>query len=223
MNQATAAADAAQGLPLSASSPSAATTSDRLVLASASPRRQELLHEAGYRFIVDPAHIDEDSVDNLMPMELAVFLAEQKARAVAPRHPKQVVLAADTVVAFGDQPLGKPEDAAEARQMLQLLSGTTHIVITGISALCLQQNLHHSSASLSAVRMRPLNEQEIERYVQSGLWRGKAGGYGIQDPDPFVIRMSGSLSNIVGLPMEITGELLARLGVYPAAGGASAA
>ncbi len=188
----------------------------RLILASASPRRQELLREAGYEFIVHPADVDESKAPaNLLPVNLAKHLAFQKARAVADIYPRDLVLAADTVVAFGDRPLGKPADVEEARRMLALLSGTTHIVITGVCLMCKATELEQTRAVMSAVRMRQLLSSEIEAYVKGGEWQGKAGGYGIQDRDPFVMRMSGSLSNIVGLPMELTAEMLAGVGVTP--------
>ncbi len=188
----------------------------RLILASASPRRQNLLREAGYAFEVDPADVDESNIPaGLLPAAIATYLAEVKAKAVAARHPESVVLAADTVVSFGDMPLGKPSDANAARRMIALLSGTTHIVITGVCVIHATANFTRTARSMSAVRMRVLTPTEIEKYVAGGAWQGKAGGYGIQDPDPFVIRQAGSHSNIVGLPMKLTQQLLAEAGVTP--------
>lgn len=188
----------------------------RLVLASASPRRQALLHEAGYEFEICPANVDEEAHgQQLLPAELARQLAMEKARVVAEQYPSDVVLGADTVVAFGDKPLGKPAGAEAARRMLKLLSGTTHIVITGVAIVCLERQFEKTQAVMSAVRMRVMTEREVERYVESGEWQGKAGGYGIQDRDPFVMRMSGSLSNIVGLPMEATRRMLGDAGIMP--------
>jgi septum formation protein len=192
----------------------------RLILASASPRRRELLRQAGYDFEVHPADIDEeDYPPNTLPADLAQRLAMLKAQALVERFPTDVILAADTVVAFGDTPLGKPETEAQATSMLQLLSGTTHVVITGVTVLRPATRFRISTRVMSAVRMRPWTDKEIERYVSSGDWQGKAGGYGIQDhrSDPFVIRQSGSHTNIVGLPMEATAELLASAGVLPTA------
>ncbi len=188
----------------------------RLILASASPRRQQLLRESGYEFVVHPANIDEDHQPaDLLPAELARRLAFEKARAVAQQYPGDVVLAADTVVAFGDQSLGKPEDAHDAYRMLSLLSATTHIVITGVTVMLHETGFQRTRSAMSAVRMRKLTREEIEAYVASGQWEGKAGGYGIQDQDPFVTRMKGSHSNVVGLPMELASELLADAGVFP--------
>ena len=196
--------------------------SPRLILASASPRRQQLLRDAGYEFVVHPANIDEDDhPGRILPAELAEYLAVQKAKSIAllAQFQNDVTLAADTVVAFGDRSLGKPEDANQARRMLELLSGTTHIVITGVSVM--RPATHHAARSrvMSAVRMRTLSPQEISDYVASNQWQGKAGGYGIQDRDPFVIRQAGCLTNIVGLPMPETQRLLKQAGIVPAGGG----
>lgn len=175
-----------------------------------------MLRDAGYTFEVDPADVDESTYPaGLLPSGIALHLAEAKARAVAHRRPDAVVLAADTVVAFGDLMLGKPRDAQHARQMLQLLSGTTHLVITGVCASHVEANFFRSTRVISAVKMRGMTPGEIDRYVAGGDWQGKAGGYGIQDRDPFVTRQSGSRSNIVGLPMAATRAILAEAGVAP--------
>ncbi|MEO6435434.1 MAG: nucleoside triphosphate pyrophosphatase [Tepidisphaeraceae bacterium] len=188
--------------------------SPRFILASASPRRLSLLREAGYDFDVDPANVDESAFPpGMLPAQVAQHLAEVKARTVSARHPEQVVLAADTVVAFGDQMLGKPNDAAHAKKMLQLLSGTTHIVITGVCVAHTAAKMLRSGRAMSAVRMRFLTPAEIEQYVAGGQWQGKAGGYGIQDHDPFVIRQAGSTTNVIGLPMRLTRQLLAEAGI----------
>jgi septum formation protein len=190
--------------------------SPRLILASASPRRQLLLREAGYAFTIDPADIDEDDHPPMLPADLAEYLASRKANAVARKHPDDVVLGADTVVAFGEVVLGKPRDAADARRMLQSLAGTTHVVITGVAVVHAAKRFAALSRVMSAVHMRDLSADEIERYVAGGQWEGKAGGYGIQDDDPFVTRMTGCHTNIVGLPMPETMRLLALAGISPA-------
>lgn len=192
-----------------------------LVLASASPRRRELLHQAGYDFEVHPADIDEDDFPaTILPSDLALSLAKRKADVIGKRFPDYVVLAADTVVAFGDQILNKPRDAEDAVRMLRLLSGTTHVVITGVAVVHQQANFEKSVKVLSAVHMRPMTDGEIKAYVATNEWVGKAGGYGIQDRDPFVRKVGGDFSNIVGLPMKATVRLLNEAGVKPRRQGA---
>lgn len=190
----------------------------RLILASASPRRQQLLTEAGYTFVVYPASIDESIVPpDLTPGDVAEYLAKRKAEVVSQRFPDDVVLAADTVVADGPTMLGKPTDPADARRMLGLLSGTTHSVITGVAVVHAAAGFARHARVISSVRMRPLTDAEMLRYVGSRDWEGKAGGYGIQDPDPFVTRTSGCHTNIVGLPMTTTATLLRAAGISPSA------
>lgn len=186
----------------------------RLILASSSPRRQSLLAEAGYAFEVHPADIDEGNYPgNLLPSAVAEHLAYEKAAAVAARFPEDVILGADTVVAFGDLLLGKARDADDARRILELLSGTTHLVISGVAVIRRAANFERRTRVLSAVRMRQMSRDAIERYIATGDWVGKAGAYGIQDSDPFVSRLTGSHTNIVGLPMDVTKRLLAEAGI----------
>ena len=190
-------------------------TAVRLILASASPRRRELLRQSGFDPIVHPANIDEDAVPpGLSPRELALHLARSKALAVAGIFPDDLVLGADTVVAVGASCMSKPADQADARRMLRLLSGTTHQVITGVCLLGQARKLCVLKVIQSTVRMRPLSEAQIEACLADGQWRGKAGAYGIQDNDPFVQRIDGSYSNIVGLPMEATARMLADAGIF---------
>ena len=187
-----------------------------LILASASPRRATLLTQAGYDFVIEPAHFDEDAyLDAYPPRQLAAFLADAKAREIAPRFPDDVILAADTVVAFGDTCLGKPANPLEAREMIKLLGGATHLVITGVAVHCRAQKLELEEIVMSSVRMRHLDARELEAYVASERWRGKAGGYGIQDPGAIVTCLAGSPTNVVGLPMGQTRALLARAGITP--------
>ena len=196
--------------------PAALGPRQRLILASASPRRQALLRAAGYDFDVIPADVNEDDVPaDLSPSDVAIHLACAKAAAVADQNPDAVVLGADTVVAFGEQVIGKPRDIQDAARTLQLLSGTTHIVITGICVLCHESGVDRALRVMSAVHMKELTDREMDDYLATGDWQGKAGAYGIQDKDPFVTRTAGSHSNIVGLPMSATKLLLAEAGVEP--------
>lgn len=190
----------------------------KLILASASPRRAQLLADAGYTFDVIPADVDEKQVSAPSPSETAMELAILKARTVAELHPDDVVLAADTIVCLGEEILGKPENAEDAAKMLSLLSGTTQVVITGLCVMRKSADYQQSSRILSAVRMDKLTPEQIEHYVDSGDWQGKAGGYGIQDKDPFVKRIAGSHSNVVGLPIKEVGKMLARAGITPKKG-----
>jgi len=187
----------------------------KLILASASPRRARLLADAGYTFEVQPADIDEQDTSAPSPAETAQRLALAKAEVVSTRFPDDVVLAADTIVCLGEQILGKPRNADDARRMLSLLAGTTQVVITGICVVRKSTNYSQSTRVFSAVRMDNLSSDQIEGYIASGDWEGKAGGYGIQDDDPFVRKIAGSHTNVVGLPMEVACKMLARAGIQP--------
>jgi septum formation protein len=188
----------------------------KLILASASPRRAALLSQAGYQFRVHPAHLDEDRyLDKFSPRQLAAFLATAKAWEIARQFPEDVTLAADTVIAFGDAALGKPADLAAARDMIALLGGATHLVITGVALHCPARRIELGATVMSAVRMRVLAPSELNDYISSDRWRGKAGGYGIQDADPIVTCIGGSVSNVIGLPMTQTRQLLQQAGILP--------
>jgi septum formation protein len=189
----------------------------RLILASASPRRQSLLRDAGYEFLVHPADLNESGLAagaNLSPDDLPAYLARAKAEAVAAKFPNDIVLAADTIVALNGEVIGKPVDADDARRILSGLSGTTHRVITGVAILRRATGVCLSQTVASTVQMRLLTPGQIEAYIATGQWQGKAGAYGIQDSDPFVARIEGCLTNIVGLPMTTTAELLRKAGIY---------
>lgn len=191
----------------------------RLILASASPRRQELLRAAGYVFEVRPADVDEaDYPPDLAPAGVAELLAARKAEAVVRQFPTDVTLAADTVVALGPRTLGKAADAADARRILAALAGTRHETITAVRVRCPARGLDLARTVRSVVHMRPLSDHELDAYIRSGLWLGKAGAYGIQDQAPFVTRIDGGLTNITGLPMDETAAMLAEAGVLPGVG-----
>lgn len=183
-----------------------------LVLASASPRRIELLALIGITpDRIDPADIDETPQKDETPSRLAVRLARTKAQAVAGRAPAAVVLAADTVVAVGRRLLEKPADPAEAEKFLRLLSGRNHRVFTGV-AVATGQTVRHRVVD-TRVAIKRLSDAEIEAYVAGGDWKGKAGGYGIQGPAAaFVLRIVGSHPAVMGLPLPETVNLLAGAG-----------
>ncbi len=178
-----------------------------LVLASASPRRQELLRNAGISFEVQSAHIDEDPLPEESAKDCAERLAREKALAVAGQRPHDVVLGADTVVTVDNQMLGKPTNTADAAHMLRLLSGRKHQVITGV---CLAFNEHISVASeTTQVTMNELTEKQIADYIASGEPMDKAGGYAIQGiASRWIPRIEGDYFNVVGLPVALVFHML---------------
>lgn len=184
------------------------------ILASASPRRRQLLAEAGYQFEVEPSDVIEpDPASETCPAEYAAHLAWRKANAVAGRRKSGLILAADTVCVVAGEILNKPLDRDDAERMIRLQEGRDTEVITG---LCLYRAGHeewHGAIDVSVVRFRPLSEQERVEYLDSGRWEGKSGAYGVQDRDPWVSVVRGSFSNVVGLPME---RLAALLAAFPA-------
>lgn len=179
-----------------------------LVLASASPRRRQLLGLLGVPFAVSAVDLDETPRPGEAPDALAARLARAKAHQAARAHPDRAVLAADTVVALGTELLGKPADAAEARAMLRLLRGRPHRVLTGL-AVVRDRRLVWEGLTETAVWMRAYADEEVERYIASGRPFDKAGGYGIQDVDfrP-VARITGCYPNVVGLPLCETARAL---------------
>jgi septum formation protein len=192
---------------------------DRLILASRSPRRRELLAQAGYAFEVIPAAETAEcgvcSREN--PDQMVARLAWQKAADVARRVSSGLILGCDTVVECDGQILGKPADASHARQMLQLLRGREHRVLTGV---CLWRKPGPEPlVRVAATRLRldPLDDDQIERYLASGDWEGKAGGFGYQDRLGWVHVLEGSESNVVGLPLELLAQMLAEFRRTPLA------
>jgi septum formation protein len=185
----------------------------RLILGSGSPRRRELL--AGLGIVPDlilPPDIDEDPRKGELPRPYCLRLAAEKARAV-PAGPDDVVLCADTTVALGRRILGKPADAGEAAAFLTALGGRRHQVITGVAVRRGDRLLVRDSVSV--VKMKRLSDAELNAYLASGEWRGKAGGYGIQGLAGALIPwISGSYTGIMGLPVAETAALLTAVG-YP--------
>jgi len=183
-----------------------------LVLASASPRRQELLRNAGITFEVQPAHIPEDPLPGEAAKDCAERLAREKALAVARQRPHDVVLGADTLVVVDGQLLGKPSDAADAARMLRLLSGREHRVITGV---CLVANGQPSVASeTTLVTVSEIADKEIAGYVASGEPLDKAGAYAIQGiASRWIPRIEGDYGNVVGLPVALVYAMLRQAGV----------
>ncbi|SHK35275.1 septum formation protein [Marinobacter antarcticus] len=182
-----------------------------IILASASPRRSELLEQIGVVFSVQPAHIDETPRTAEMPGDYVERLAREKALAVAVSFPGKLVLGSDTSVVLDNAILGKPSDQHEARAMLSELSGTTHQVMT---AIALAQGVRCESRLVTAeVTFRSLSGDEIAAYVTTGEPMDKAGSYGIQGLGGiFVKEIKGSYSAVVGLPLQETAALLADAG-----------
>jgi septum formation protein len=179
-----------------------------LVLASASPRRRALLEAAGIPFRVVVPQVTEDAPERGDPHAVALANARRKALAVT----QDLVLGADTVVAVKDRLLGKPRDEADAGALLRALSGTTHVVVTGVVLKASGRILERSVET--RVTMRRLEEDEIGAYARSGEGMGKAGGYAIQETaDRFVTRLQGPYDNIVGLPVDAVRALLREAGV----------
>ncbi|MBM3548790.1 MAG: septum formation protein Maf [Alphaproteobacteria bacterium] len=184
-----------------------------LVLASASPRRLELLAQIGWRpDTVDAADIDETPLKRELPADLALRLADAKLDAVAARHPDAFVLAADTVVALGRRMLPKAETQVEARECIARLSGRRHRVIGGI-AVRAPDGTRRKRLVTSVVAFKRMSEAEMDAYVANGEWRGKAGGYAIQGfAAAYISQIRGSYSNIVGLGLAETYAMLSGLG-----------
>lgn len=199
-------------------SPNDAERARRLVLASRSPRRGQLLREAGFLFeAVSPRFEEPDPAGWLGGPELYAESASYgKASSVIGDFPENVVLGADTIVALDGQILGKPTDRDDARRILSMLTASTHQVITGVTVLSPADYREITRHAVTQVSMRRMSNAELDAYLAGGQWQGKAGAYGIQDDgDPFVTLVEGSFSNVVGLPVELVLELLAEVGVKP--------
>ena len=187
----------------------------RVVLASASPRRADLLAAAGVTFDVRPVEVDERPRDGEAPGDYAVRVAVDKARA-CPAAPGEVVLAADTVVVVDGLILGKPADDGDAARMLRLLSGRIHSVLTGVSVRSGQREA--AAVESTAVTFSPLSDVDIAWYVASAEPRDKAGAYAVQGlASRFVSRIDGSYSNVVGLPVALVCRMLAEFQAEPPA------
>ena len=196
------------------------TTDVPLILASESPRRRELLRQAGYRFVVKAAPIDEDAVDaSLAPAACVERLAHLKAMAAVEAHGLRagLVLGADTAVELAGRMIGKPADEADARRILSELSGSVHHVLTGLALVDAAAGRRWLACDSTAVRMRPMTAEEIAAYVASGEAMGKAGAYALQETgDRYVESIEGSWTNVVGLPMELLERMLKAAGFEPA-------
>jgi septum formation protein len=189
----------------------------RLILGSGSLGRRELLQLAGYQFEVLPAGIDEpDGPGFADARSLVQHVAWLKAAAVVPHVPSGVVLTADTVGWIDGQVIGKPADAADARRILRLLAGREHELWTGVCLWRRPGEFQLAWQEVSGVAMAPLDEAAIDRYLATRTWEGCSGAYAVQgDDDPYVRVLAGSVSNVIGLPMETTVMALETFGGIP--------
>ena len=186
----------------------------RIILASASPRRRELMKQAGYEFAVVVPDLDEPTfpTEGIEATEYAKKLALAKADSVASAYPNHLVLGADTVVDCDGRIIGKPADAADAEQITIKLFSAPHKVITGLAIIRICDNTRIVESDSTTVYPKQLTTEQIARHIKGGSWQGKAGAYGIQETgDEFVERIEGSLTNVMGLPMELLKSLLAAL------------
>jgi septum formation protein len=186
----------------------------RLILASASPRRADLLREAGIDVKIEPANVDEDVTPHELPEAYVRRVAEAKGRAISGRAPGRVVLAADTAVVVDGEILGKPSSPEDAARMLRMLSGRRHQVISGVCLFKDQISIVETVVEVSTVEFAVLSPAEIDWYVASGESMDKAGGYGIQGlASRFVTRIEGSYSNVVGLPIAVVYRMCMEAGL----------
>ena len=173
-----------------------------VILASASPRRQELLKQLGLEFDIEPAHIDESELPDETPLEHVRRLAEEKGKAISRKHKDKVIISSDTIVLLDNDILGKPQDTADAARMLKCLSGQSHDVITAFSIICADKGLCANEYDITTVHFRELNDEEIRDYIEGGSPMDKAGAYGIQDLSAnFVDSINGCFYNVIGFPV----------------------
>jgi septum formation protein len=191
----------------------------RLILGSASVGRRYLLERAGYRFEIKPAHIDEPTHAGYpSPRHLVQHIAWLKAAAVAPTIDEGILLAADSVGWLDGEVLGKPADEADARRILRLLGGRVHELWTGVCLWRRPDNVQLAWQERSQVRFKALTDEELDTYILSREWVNNAGAYAIkEDGDPLIEVLEGTVSNVIGLPMETTAVLLPRLAGLPPA------
>lgn len=185
-----------------------------IILASQSPRRQELLAKMGLKFEVHPSDFDERLDDSRSPQEVATALALGKAAAVAAQFPDALVIGADTIVTINGQQLGKPSSLAEATAMLRQLAGHAHDVTTGIALVCLSKDIQISDSDTTQVIFKPRNDEAIDKYVVTGDPLDKAGAYGIQSgASPLIDHIVGNYETVIGLPTKLLAQHLAEFGV----------
>jgi septum formation protein len=185
-----------------------------IILASASPRRKEILSKTGLKFRVDESDYEEDLGLDLKPDKLAVFLSREKARDVARRHTNALIISADTIVVFRNMIFGKPRSRKEAKEMLKALSGKAHKVITGYTIMDTSSGKELSDSVKSKVFFKILSNREIDAYIRSGEPMDKAGAYGVQGLGAVIVRkIEGDFFNVMGLPLNSLAESLKNFGI----------
>lgn len=188
--------------------------SSHIILASKSPRRRQLLSEAGYDFIVIPPDIDESSfdTDRVEASEFAKRLALAKAKDVAHKHPDSLIIGADTIVDFDGQIIGKPADAKDTERITKKLFSAPHKVITGIALVRCCDAIEVVDSDTTTVYPKKITAEQISEHIKSGSWQDKAGAYAIKETgDEFIEKIDGSLTNVMGLPMELIENLLKEI------------
>jgi septum formation protein len=185
-----------------------------IILASASPRRKELLKKIGLRFTVDPSGCAEDTAAGLEPHALVRQISLDKANAVAAKHPDSIIIAADTIGVIGAKILGKPHTAQEAAKMLRAIGGKNHLVITGFTVLDTSTQKQITKTVETTVYIKTLSDAEIEAYVRTGEALDKAGAYAIQGKGALLVeKIEGDFYNVMGLPLSALAETLKSFGV----------
>jgi septum formation protein len=182
-----------------------------IILASASPRRRQLLAEAGYKFTSVWPDVDESAfpAEGISPCEYAKRLALAKAKNVAEKHPDCLVIGADTVVDFNGEIIGKPGDAKEAEQITKKLFGEPHKVITAVAIVRIVDGVEVVESDSTTIYPKTMTAGQIAKHIKSGSWRDKAGAYAIQEGgDEFISKIEGNLTNVMGLPMELLQQML---------------
>jgi len=187
----------------------------RIILASTSPRRKELLEQIGLKFEVEPSDYAEDMRSRLSPDELARAISLEKAKVVARKHRNAIVIAADTFIVFRGRIMGKPNTEAEARKMLMRLKGKSHSVVTGFTILDTAENKVVSRSVETIVHIRNLTSKEIDAYVKTKEPLDKAGAYAIQGLGSVIVeRIEGDYFNVIGLPLSALAESLTEFGIH---------
>jgi septum formation protein len=186
----------------------------KIILASGSPRRKQILEQVGLNFTVEVSDYEEKPIPGISPFEFVEKLSLEKAKAVAKNHKDAIIIGADTTVVIDNQILGKPKTKEEAKEMLRKLSGNTHLVFTGFTVIDIRNNKIITKHVITKIKFKNLSDEEIAGYVETGEPMDKAGAYGVQDRGAlFVEHIEGDYSNITGLPIVNIFEILKTLGV----------